>query len=149
MEVRVKTFGELEKEELYQVLQLRADIFVVEQQCAYQDLDGKDQKALHVLGKENGSVVAYTRVFGPGDYFDDASIGRVAVRRDFRGKGLGLLIMEASLNVVSHRYPGAAITLSAQQYLEKFYQDLGFRSIGETYLEDGIPHIRMVREPGQ
>ncbi|MCO5724187.1 GNAT family N-acetyltransferase [Robiginitalea marina] len=147
MEVSVKTFGELEKEELYQVLQLRAAIFVVEQECAYQDLDGKDRKALHVLGKENGDVVAYTRVFGPGDYFDDASIGRVAVRSDFRGKGLGLEIMEASLEVVRGRYAGVTITLSAQQYLEKFYKDLGFRSIGETYLEDGIPHIRMVKDP--
>jgi ElaA protein len=147
MEVSVKTFGELEKEELYQLLQLRAAIFVVEQECAYQDLDGKDRKALHVLGKENGDVVAYTRVFGPGDYFDDASIGRVAVRSDFRGKGLGLEIMEASLEVVRDRYAGVTITLSAQQYLEKFYKDLGFRSIGETYLEDGIPHIRMVKDP--
>ena len=146
MEVQVKTFGELDKEELYQALQLRAAIFVVEQECAYQDLDGKDHKALHVLGKENGELVAYTRIFGPGHYFDDASIGRVAVRRDFRGKGLGLEIMQASLEVAASRYPGASITLSAQQYLEAFYHDLGFRSIGETYLEDGIPHIRMVRD---
>jgi ElaA protein len=149
MEVSVKTFGELEKDELYQVLQLRAAIFVVEQECAYQDLDGKDRKALHVLGKENGEMVAYTRVFGPGDYFEDASIGRVAVRGDYRGKGLGVEIMKASLDVVAVRFGHVKIALSAQQYLEQFYKDMGFLPIGETYLEDGIPHIRMVRDPGR
>ena len=144
MQVDVKTFQELNLVELYKLLQLRSEIFVVEQDCIFLDADDKDQKALHVLGWEGSDLAAYARVFGPGDYFSEASIGRVAVREEFRGKGFGIQIMQASIKAVKKRFGTYHIALSAQKYLEQFYRDLGFRPEGEEYLEDGIPHLRMV-----
>ena len=126
-------------------MKLRSEIFVVEQDCVYQDLDGKDAKALHVIGIKNNEVVAYTRIFKPGDYFDIASIGRVAVHKDHRKYGYGKLIMEASINAVNNKFMEQQIKISAQTYLDKFYTELGFEAIGEGYLEDGIPHIQMVK----
>lgn len=144
MEVAVKTFGELRVEELYKLLQLRSDIFVVEQDCIFLDPDDRDQTALHVLGWEGSELVGYARIFGPGDYFEQASIGRVAVKKTFRGRGLGLQVMQASLNAVKKHFGTEEVALSAQKYLEPFYSDLGFKTEGEDYLEDGIPHVRMV-----
>jgi ElaA protein len=144
MQVTIKTFPELTLEELYKLLQLRSEIFVVEQECIFLDMDDKDQKALHVLGWEGNELAAYARVFGPGDYFTEASIGRVAVGGSFRGRGLGIHIMKESIDAVKKRYAHAEIALSAQKYLEKFYEDLGFVTEGKEYLEDGIPHLRMV-----
>ncbi len=146
MEVVVKTFGELQVEELYKLLQLRSDIFVVEQDCIFLDPDDRDQEALHVLGWEGSELVGYARIFGPGDYFEQASIGRVAVKKTFRGRGLGIQLMQASINAVKERFGREEITLSAQKYLEQFYRDLGFKRDGEDYMEDGIPHVRMVLE---
>jgi len=145
MEVSVKTFNELTTEELYQILRLRSEVFVVEQDCVYQDVDNKDQKALHVLGIKNNEVVAYTRVFEPGDYFDNVSIGRVVVSQDQRKYGLGKQIMQASLAAINQRFPDKPIEISAQSYLLKFYTELGFNAFGEEYLEDGIPHRRMLK----
>ena len=107
-------------------------------------MDDKDHKALHVLGWSGSELVAYTRIFGPGDYYPQASIGRVAVRHSHRGKGLGLEMMKKSLEVVQTRFGNTEIALSAQSYLKDFYIDLGFVPEGSEYLEDGIPHIRMV-----
>lgn len=145
MEITVKTFEELTKKELYELLQLRSEVFIVEQDCVYQDVDGKDQKALHVLGKKDENIVAYTRIFQPGDYFQEANIGRVVVRQDQREYGLGREIMKASLEVVKQRFNGPPVHLSAQMYLKQFYISLGFEQIGEGYLEDGIPHVGMRR----
>ena len=145
MEIRIKTFAELTTRELYQLLQLRSAVFVVEQDCVYQDVDGKDQKAIHVLGTKEGKLVAYTRMFGPGDYFDNPSIGRVVVAQDQRQFGYGKAIMEASIQDLEAKFPDVAIELSAQTYLLKFYNSLGFKETGEVYLEDGIPHIRMIK----
>ena len=144
MKVTVRTFQELGSDELYKLLQLRSQIFVVEQECVFLDLADKDQAAVHVLGWEGNELAAYARVFGPGDYFKDASIGRVAVQEGFRGTGLGIQIMKEAIQAVKHRYGPVNIVLSAQKYLEKFYTDLGFLTEGKEYLEDGIPHIRMV-----
>lgn len=144
MQVVVKTFEELEIEELYKLLQLRSEIFVVEQHCVFLDMDGKDQSALHVMGWDGSELVSYARVFGPGDYFKEASIGRVAVREQFRGGGMGMRIMQESIKAVKHRFGPVDIALSAQKYLQQFYTDLGFLTEGMEYLEDGIPHIRMV-----
>lgn len=146
MEIIIKSFSELSLEELYSVLQLRAEVFVVEQNCVYQDIDGKDQKALHVLGFNNRELVAYTRCFAPGYYFEEAAIGRVIVKVNQRKYGFGHEILKASLDVINHKYQTGNIKLSAQQYLTKFYETHGFRQIGEGYLEDGIPHIAMVKE---
>lgn len=145
METRLRTFDELSAAELYDLLRLRAEVFVVEQQCIYLDPDGKDSRALHLLGYEGNELAACTRLFAPGDYFEEASIGRVAVNQEFRGLGLGREIMEASLAAVQDRFGPVPICLSAQSYLRRFYEELGFRVEGEEYLEDGIPHILMLR----
>jgi ElaA protein len=145
MKIEVKRFQELSIDELYDLLQLRSQVFVVEQDCVYQDLDGKDQKAIHVLGKQDGVIVAYTRVFAPGHYFEEASIGRVVVAEPYRKFGYGKDIMKASVAHISTNYPEVNIKLSAQCYLTRFYNELGFTEVGESYLEDGIPHIAMVR----
>ena len=146
LDIKVKKFNELSIQELYSLLKLRSEIFVVEQDCVYQDLDGKDAKALHVIGINNNEVVAYTRIFKPGDYFDIASIGRVAVHKDYRKYGYGKEIMQASINAVNEKFKEQQIKISAQTYLNKFYTELGFKAIGEGYLEDGIPHIQMVKK---
>jgi ElaA protein len=143
MKVEVKSFSDFDIEELYKVLQLRSEVFVVEQDCVYQDMDGKDQKAIHILGYEKDQLVAYTRFFKPGDYFEQASIGRVVVSPQHRGKSYGKEIMDASIAFAkAENLP--SIKISAQCYLDKFYTDLGFICTGEKYLEDGIPHQTMV-----
>jgi ElaA protein len=138
-----KSFQELTTIELYQILQLRSEVFVVEQDCVYQDLDFKDQKSLHVLGIKNDKIVAYTRIFKPGDYFESASIGRVVVQENERKFGIGHDLMKASINTIKDHFNVDEITISAQVYLKKFYESHGFKQIGKGYLEDGIPHIRM------
>lgn len=143
MNIEVKRFDELSATLLYEILRLRSEIFVVEQDCVYQDLDGKDQKALHVIGKKEGKVVAYTRVFGSGDYFDCASIGRVVVAKEQRKFGYGKGIMNASIQAVQEHLKENSIKISAQTYLKQFYNELGFMEYGKEYLEDGIPHIAM------
>jgi len=145
MEIKVKVYQDLEIDELYAIMALRAAVFVVEQNCVYQDLDYKDQKALHVMGWINGKLVAYTRLFGPGDYFDQASIGRVIVSMDQRGHNYGHQIMSASINAITQHYKTDRIDISAQTYLEQFYTAHGFLPSGEEYLEDGIPHIKMIK----
>lgn len=145
MEFHVKSFSELTVSELYQILQLRSEVFVVEQDCVYQDIDFKDQKALHVLGYKNNTIIAYTRIFKPGDYFENASIGRVVVKQFERKYGYGHELMKVSIEAIKDSFHQQKITISAQLYLKKFYESHGFIQVGETYLEDGIPHIRMVK----
>ena len=145
MEIKVKVYQDLAIDELYAIMALRAAVFVVEQNCVYQDLDYKDQKALHVMGWINDKLVAYTRLFGPGDYFDQASIGRVIVSMDQRGHNYGHQIMSASINAITQHYKTDRIDISAQTYLEQFYTAHGFLPSGEEYLEDGIPHIKMIK----
>ncbi|MDX1461471.1 MAG: GNAT family N-acetyltransferase [Marinirhabdus sp.] len=144
MDITVKTFDELSIHELHDILQLRSEIFVVEQDCVYQDIDGKDRKALHVIGRKNQKIVAYTRCFPPGYYFEEAAIGRVVVARNERKHGYGHEIMEASIDAIKKRYGTKNIKLSAQTYLIAFYESHGFKTTGDEYLEDGIPHIAML-----
>ncbi|WP_394367020.1 GNAT family N-acetyltransferase [Costertonia aggregata] len=146
MKIVIKDFQQLNIYELYAILQLRSAVFVVEQDCVYQDLDGKDEKALHVIGLKNKKVVAYTRIFKPGDYFESTSIGRVVVAKKERKFGYGKAIMKASIKAVHETLGKTIIKLSAQTYLIKFYNSLGFIEEGETYLEDGIPHVAMVKK---
>ena len=146
MQIKVKTFQELSLDELYELLALRSEVFVVEQDCVYQDIDGKDQKALHILGYKEDQLVAYTRCFDKGQYFEEASIGRVLVKEDQRKYGYGHIIFEASVKEVQSRYNTERIKISAQKYLTKFYESHQFKQIGEGYLEDGIPHIAMIKE---
>ncbi|TYA52180.1 GNAT family N-acetyltransferase [Formosa maritima] len=145
LDIRIKIFNELTTQELYDLLQLRAEVFVVEQDCVYQDVDGKDQKAWHVLGYKNNILVAYTRVFKPGDYFKEASIGRVVVAENQRQHKYGYDIMEASIQVIKKQFNETLIKISAQCYLKRFYNYLGFKETGEEYLEDGIPHMAMIK----
>ena len=141
----VKSFSELTTDELYNILQLRSEVFVVEQNCVYQDIDFKDQKALHVLGFKDDKIVAYTRIFKPGNYFENSSIGRVVVKENERKFGYGHDVMKASINAIKNYFKEEKITISAQKYLTKFYETHGFTQVGNEYLEDGIPHIRMDR----
>ena len=144
MNITIKTFQELTTSELYELLQLRSEVFVVEQDCVYQDLDGKDQKALHVIGVKEGKIVAYTRLFNSGEYFNTPSIGRVVVKEVERKYGYGHDLIKASIKAIVDNYNETTITISAQTYLQKFYESHGFKQVGEGYVEDGIPHIRMV-----
>ena len=144
LEIQVKTFNELTLSELYEVLQLRSEVFDVEQDCVYQDIDGKDQKSLHVIGFKDEIIVAYTRIFKAGDYFKEASIGRVVVKENERHYKYGNTIMKASIEAIKRYYNNSDIRISAQCYLKTFYNNLGFKEVGDEYLEDGIPHINML-----
>lgn len=143
-EFEIKPFAALSAVEVYQILQLRSEVFVVEQNCVYQDIDGKDAKAWHVLGKADDRIVAYARLFKAGDYFDKPSIGRVVVSGEFRSLKWGHALMQAAIAACEDRF-GGSIEISAQLYLKHFYEQHGFEAISETYLEDDIPHIRMLR----
>lgn len=145
MEIFIKGFEEVTLDELHDLLRLRSQIFVVEQNCVYQDIDGKDRQALHVFGKKDEKIVAYTRCFQPGVHFEEASIGRVAVLESHRKFGYGHDIMKHSIEAIKEHFHEPAIRLSAQTYLVKFYELHGFTRTGEEYLEDGIPHIAMLR----
>ena len=146
MNVAIKKFKDLSPLELYEILQLRSEVFVVEQDCVYQDIDGNDQKALHIIGTIENKIIAYTRCFRPGDYFKEASIGRVVVKESQRKFKRGNQIMNNSIKVINDHYKTKIIKISAQCYLNKFYTNLQFKPIGEKYLEDGIPHVAMLRE---
>ena len=140
----IKNFSELSTEEIYNILKLRSEVFVVEQNCVYQDIDEKDKKATHLFIEKNNEIIAYTRIFKKGDYYEEnPSIGRVVVSKKERGKNFGKEIMLNSIEFIKKELKGRKIELSAQKYLDKFYKDLDFYSEGEDYLEDGIPHQRM------
>jgi|TARA_B110000503_G_scaffold53054_1_gene85214 ElaA protein len=144
VEINTYRYNELTTNQLYSILKLRAEVFVVEQNCAYQDLDNKDNKALHLIGEINNEIIAYTRIFKKGDYFTNSSIGRVLVKKEFRKKELGKVIMEKSIEIIKKNTKEEKIEISAQKYLTKFYKDLGFKKTGKEYLEDNIPHIKMI-----
>ncbi len=139
----IKPFKTLSLSELYQILQLRSEVFVVEQNCVYQDIDGKDEKALHLLGVYDGVLVAYARLFQPGDYFEFASIGRVIVKQEYREKKWGHDLIREAIKGISEQFGTSEITISAQLYLQRFYENHGFVQTSEMYLEDDIPHIEM------
>ncbi|MFY0602387.1 MAG: GNAT family N-acetyltransferase [Flavobacteriaceae bacterium] len=141
----VKTFNELTAVEIYEMLRLRSEVFVVEQDCVYQDIDDKDQKAFHVLGIKEDKIIAYARIFKSGDYFTLPSIGRIVVKEEERQFKYGYQLVEASIQYIIKNFKEKSILISAQKYLLKFYNSLGFIQQGEEYLEDGIPHIKMLR----
>lgn len=141
----LKKFHELSIHELYKVLQLRSEVFVVEQNCVYQDIDGKDEKALHLIGTFESEIVAYVRIFKPSDYFEEASIGRVVVKQNYRDRKWGYDLMQKAIEVTKSELMETNITISAQLYLQKFYENLGFVKTSEVYLEDDIEHIQMKR----
>ena len=139
-----KQFDELSPTEFYAVIRLRNEVFVVEQNCVYQDADDQDQHAMHLMGWDNEKLVAYTRIIPPGICFEEASIGRVVTLPASRNSGAGRALMELSIKKTFDRYHCNCIKISAQIYLTGFYESLGFVTGSEEYLEDGIPHIKMI-----
>lgn len=140
-----KNFNELLPEELYAILQLRNEVFVVEQNCVFQDADDKDQPSLHLMGWREHKLVAYTRIVPPGLSYKEPSIGRVVTSAQERGKGTGHELMMVSINKVHELYGVGNIKIGAQLYLKKFYESHGFVQTGDVYLEDGIDHIEMTK----
>ena len=142
-------FSELSPADLYAVVRLREEVFIVEQQCAYPDADGRDPQAWHLLGwsdRENGkTLVAYARIFEPGLRYTEGSIGRVVTAPEVRGTGLGKALMAEALRRLEGLAPGQTIKIAAQRRLEKFYLELGFRTVSAPYEEDGIIHVDMLR----
>ncbi|NJN78211.1 MAG: GNAT family N-acetyltransferase [Saprospiraceae bacterium] len=138
-------FNDLTLQELYDIMVLRQVVFIVEQNCPYLDADGNDQKGFHVLGYDNdGDLVAYTRLLPVGvSYIDAVSIGRVISSKKVRGQGIGQELMRISIQEIRRLFGNEKITISAQCYLIKFYESFGFKTVGESYLEDDIPHIKM------
>lgn len=143
---KIKRFKDLSLVELYKVLELRSIVFVVEQNCVYQDVDGKDEKALHLMGEFEGKIVAYARLFKAGDYFENASIGRVVIHPDYRDRKWGHNMMQEAISGIENHFQTKSITISAQLYLKKFYESHDFIQTSEMYLEDDIPHIEMKRQ---
>lgn len=147
MQWSILSFSELNTTDLYTILQLRAEVFVVEQNCAYQDLDSADSQALHVLGYKNNALVAYSRILPTAiTQSKYVAIGRVVVNTRFRGQGLGYELMEKSIAFCRKEFKNTAIKISAQSHLKTFYGSLGFVYKNEDYLEDGIPHCAMYLE---
>ena len=144
---QLKSFEELTPHQLYQLLRLRSEVFVVEQQCIFLDMDNKDQKCYHLLGWKGELLAASTRLVPPGISYTEMSIGRVVSSPLVRGTGIGRELMKVSVKACYELWGNASIRIGAQCYLEKFYQSLGFEPEEEIYLEDGIPHIEMVKMP--
>jgi ElaA protein len=146
MEIKWKLncFKELSVEELYAILQLRNEVFVVEQNCVYQDTDSKDASSFHLSGREGVNLVAYCRILPPGVSYSAASIGRVVSSPNYRNKGYGRELMNKAIIHTLTQFNCNTIKISAQLYLQKFYEQLGFRQMSDSYLEDNIPHIEML-----
>ncbi|WP_353855343.1 GNAT family N-acetyltransferase [Bacillus sp. Bos-x628] len=138
-----QTFEQLSKNDLYHLLMERVHVFVVEQTCPYPEIDDRDQKALHLIAKENGSIVAYCRIFQSGIVYQEASIGRVLVTQAHRKKGYGRLLLGAALEKLSE-LEEKSVKIQAQAYLKSFYESFGFEAVSDCYNEDGIPHLDMV-----
>jgi ElaA protein len=142
MRLEAKAWDQLSRKEINDIFSLRSEVFVVEQECIYQDIDGKDEKADHVLLIINNELVGYTRVFNENIYFKEASFGRAVVKKNYRGEGYGHLLVEKSLEHLKTNKQ-SPIKISAQSHLKEFYSSHGFVAKGEEYMEDGIPHTAM------
>ena len=138
----VKRFNEIDSKTLHNIFLLRSEVFIVEQECAYQDIDGKDFKSIHIIGKHKGEIIAYSRIMSLNNEF--CSIGRVLVKKELRKKGIGIKLMTKTIEEATSEYNSRKIKISAQEYLKNFYTNLGFKHTGRCYLEDGIPHIEMI-----
>ncbi|MEX1001847.1 MAG: GNAT family N-acetyltransferase [Crocinitomicaceae bacterium] len=145
MKVKIKSFKELNLELLYDLIALRISVFVVEQNCPYQELDDLDKEAFHLLMFQENQLVGAARILKNGIVYQEVAIGRVATHPDFRGQQLGHTIMKEAITFIAEKLRETAIRLSAQTHLTSFYEKHGFKSTGKTYLEDGIPHTEMLR----
>ncbi|MBP2027332.1 ElaA protein [Acetoanaerobium pronyense] len=146
MKTIIKKFEELSTRELYEILRLRVDVFVVEQECAYPEIDGKDIGSIQLYFEENSEIIAYMRILPKGMSYESASLGRVIVKGNHRGKKLGNLLLEEGLKYIDNVMKEDIVTIGAQEHLENFYEEFGFVKISPMYLEDGIKHIDMRRE---
>tara|TARA_R110002050_G_scaffold95095_2_gene197910 strand:+ start:4113 stop:4550 length:438 start_codon:yes stop_codon:yes gene_type:complete len=144
MEWRYKKWQELERDELFDIYKLRVDVFVVEQDCAYPEIDNNDKLVGHLFAYADGQLAAYSRLCPPHTVYSDVSIGRVICHSNFRGQGLGRELVKRAIEQLQKDFPGQKIKAQAQEYLENFYKSFGFKTISESYLEDGIPHVDMV-----
>ena len=142
-----KAFKELSLDEFHDIIQLREVVFVVEQDCPYLDVDGKDKDALHVFGEYQGNIVATTRILKPGKSYDEVAIGRVVTSPTVRGMGIGKKLMQESMKFVQAHFGEVPVRISAQTYLLKYYKSFGFEQTGKEYLEDNIPHLEMLYKP--
>ncbi len=143
-----KPYRDLTLDELHDLIELRQRVFIVEQKCPYNDLDGHDRDAVHVSGRDDaGALVAYARLLPAGIKYAEPSIGRVATSSLARGTGAGKLVMRAAIAAARAAFGPVTLRIGAQRYVERFYADLGFVPAGETYLEDGIPHVEMTLAP--
>lgn len=140
-----KHFKDLSVDEYFEILYLRSEVFIVEQDCPYQDVDEKDRKSFHIFGRdENGKVIAVARILPKGISYEEMSIGRVAVKKEARGKGIGDELMQESIKFTEQKIGKQNIRISAQRYLLSYYKKHGFKSTGKEYLEDNIPHVEMI-----
>ena len=146
MEWRYKQFVQLTPFEVYELLQLRAEVFVVEQNCVFLEPDGIDNRCLHLLGYNNNKLLAYTRIVPPGLAYNQASIGRVVTSPSVRNTGAGKKLMQRSIDMLYSSFGKVTIKIAAQFYLKKFYESFGFYQVSEVYLDDGIEHIHMLKE---
>jgi ElaA protein len=142
---QLRAFDELSTRELYALIAAREAVFIVEQHCAYLDADGLDLDAKHLLGWDGDSIAAYLRVLPPGTKYSEAAIGRVLTVKTHRGTGIGQIAMQRAIEFVDATFPNSGVRISAQAHLERFYSGFGFVRVSDTYLEDGIPHIEMLR----
>jgi ElaA protein len=141
----ISSFEELDTHKLYALLRLRVQVFVLEQECLYQELDDLDQVAEHLMCWRGSILLAYLRILKPGSSYPESSLGRVVVAPQGRGLKLGRELVQRGIDYNSQRWPDHAIQIGAQTYLESFYRSLGFTTVGASYIEDGIPHIHMIR----
>ena len=142
---KIKTFDKLSNMELYSILKVRIDVFVVEQNCPYHDVDGYDPQAIHLWAEDKGEVIAYCRIFEAGIKYPETSIGRVLTHQNYRRMNLGKTLMKFAINTIDARFPKNSIRISAHDYLLSFYRELGFVPTGKSYLEDDIPHSEMLK----
>ncbi|MBW8522174.1 GNAT family N-acetyltransferase [Chryseobacterium chendengshani] len=143
---KIKSFEEITTSELYAIIKARVDVFVVEQNCPYHDLDGYDQQAIHIWAEEDNNVLAYCRIFNKGIKYTETSIGRVLTTEKARGKSLGKQLIQYAVETIENRFHTSEVRISAQDYLLRFYSGFGFKDTGKKYLEDNIPHTEMFRK---
>ncbi len=143
MKWKIKKYNELSLDELYEILKIRSDVFVVEQECVFLDIDSLDKNAIHIFLENNNEIIAYSRILNKGVSFDEMSIGRVLVKKEYRKNKYARILMQKSIDYIQSVIKEEKITISAQYYLLDFYTSLGFQKASDIYLEDGIEHIKM------
>ena len=149
MKFHLKNFDQLTLTEFHDIVQLRINVFVVEQNCPYEELDSKDNMALHLFAYAEDApdtLIAYTRIFKQGDYYKEAAFGRVVVHPDYRKQNVGYALVQKSIEAIEDNFNTSVIKIGAQTYLQRFYESFGFKQVDEAYIEDGIPHIYMLKK---